>query len=43
MYLIIELAKFWTDSKNSEIVYKYKLYSNQISFLQIIIEINVKS
>lgn len=30
--VIIELAKLWIDPKNNEIVYKYKLYSNQISF-----------
>jgi hypothetical protein len=30
--VIIELAKLWIDPKNSEIVYKYKLYNNQISF-----------
>ena len=30
--VIIKLAKLWTDPKNNEIVYKYKLYSNQISF-----------
>lgn len=30
--VIIELAKLWIDPKNNEIIYKYKLYSNQISF-----------
>jgi hypothetical protein len=30
--VIIELAKLWINPQNNEIVYKYKLYSNQISF-----------
>lgn len=30
--VIIELAKLWVDPKYSEIIYKYKLYNNQILF-----------
>lgn len=30
--VVVELAKLWIDPKNYTIIYKYKLFNNQISF-----------